>query len=109
MQAEGQRQAADQVSIGNSIGSLRILGATDWREFVEAMSVVDQVLREDPAGIFAAMDFATRDLYRHAVEEIAKRSPLSQTEVAERAVALAQRRASPRQTATTAHCMSGST
>ena len=40
------------------------------------MSVVDQVLREDPAGVYAAMDFATRDRYRHVVEEIAKRSPL---------------------------------
>ncbi len=90
VQSEGQRQAADQVSIVNSIGSLRLLGATDWRDFVEAMSVVDQVLREDPAGVFAAMDFATRDLYRHAVEEVAKRSPLSQAEVAGRAVALAR-------------------
>ena len=31
-----QSQAADQVSISNSIGSLRFLGATDWRDFVEA-------------------------------------------------------------------------
>ncbi len=89
VQAEGQRQAADQVSIGNSIGSLRVLGATDWREFVEAMSRVDQVLRQDPAGVYGAMDFATRDMYRHAVEEVARRSPLSQIEVAECAVALA--------------------
>ena len=89
VQAEGQRQAADQVSIGNSIGSLRVLAATNWREFVEAMSRVDHVLRQDPSGVFAAMDFATRDLYRHAVEEVARRSPLSQAEVAECAVALA--------------------
>ena len=45
-----QSQAADQVSIGNSIGSLRFLGAIDWRDFVEAMSVVEQTLRDDPAG-----------------------------------------------------------
>ena len=43
-----QSQAADQVSIGNSIGSLRLLGATDWRDFVEAMSVVERTLRADP-------------------------------------------------------------
>ena len=48
VQAETQEQAADQVSMSNSIGSLRFLGATDWREFVEAMSVVEQTLREDP-------------------------------------------------------------
>ena len=31
-QQASQSQAADQVSIGNSIGSLRFLGATEWRE-----------------------------------------------------------------------------
>jgi len=88
--SEGRRQAADQVSIGNSIGSLRLLGTTDWREFVEAMSLVDQALREDPAGIYGAMDFGTRDLYRHAIEEIAKNSPLLQVDVARTAVELAR-------------------
>ena len=34
-----QLQAADQVSISNSIGSLRFLGAMDWRDFVESMSI----------------------------------------------------------------------
>jgi hypothetical protein len=43
VQLENQQQAADQVSISNSIGSLRVLGAMDWREFVETMSVVEQV------------------------------------------------------------------
>ncbi len=41
VQTENQQQAADQVSISNSIGSLRFLGAMDWREFVETMSVVE--------------------------------------------------------------------
>ena len=50
VQSENQQQAVDQVSISNSIGSLRFLGAMDWREFVETMSVVEQTLREDPAG-----------------------------------------------------------
>jgi cyclic beta-1,2-glucan synthetase len=47
-QLVSQSQAADQVAIGNSIGSLRLLGATDWREFVEAMSVVERVLAAIP-------------------------------------------------------------
>ena len=34
--------------MSNSIGSLRILGAMDWREFVETMSIVEQTLGEDP-------------------------------------------------------------
>jgi len=90
VQSETQMQAADQVSIANTIGSLRVLGAVDWREFVETMSGVEQTLREDPAGIYAKMDFATRDSYRHAVERIAKASPLSEGEVARKAIQLAQ-------------------
>jgi cellobiose phosphorylase len=89
VQAEAQEQAGEQVSIGNTIGSLRFLGSMDWREFVETMSVVEKKLREDPGGLYGTMDFATRDRYRHVVEEIAKCSPLSEGEVARKAVQLA--------------------
>jgi len=84
-----RQQAADQVSISNSIGSLRFLGAMDWSEFVEAMSVVEQALRADPNGAYGKMDFASRDRYRHVIEKIAKESPLSEVEVAKRVVHLA--------------------
>ncbi|HYM11851.1 MAG TPA: cyclic beta 1-2 glucan synthetase, partial [Bryobacterales bacterium] len=90
VQSENQQQAADQISISNSIGSLRFLGAMDWREFVETMSTVEQTLREDPGGVYGRMDFATRDRYRHVVENIAKSSRLSEGEVARKAVELAQ-------------------
>lgn len=89
-QQSSQNQAADQVSIGNSIGSLRFLGATDWRDFVESMSVVESRLSSDPAGVYLKMDFATRDRYRHVVEDIARRGPLSEGDVAQRAVELAR-------------------
>ncbi|MBL8784142.1 MAG: cyclic beta 1-2 glucan synthetase, partial [Deltaproteobacteria bacterium] len=85
-----QSQAADQVSISNSIGSLRFLGVTDWRDFVEAMSQVEAVLSAEPEGVYRTMDFATRDRYRHAVEAIARRSPKSEREVAAAAVTLAR-------------------
>src|SRR5216684_7259408 len=89
VRAENQQQAADQVSISNTIGSLRFLGAMDWREFVETMSVVEQTLREDPRGVYGRMDFATRDRYRHAVEKVAKSSRQPEAEVARNAILLA--------------------
>ncbi|MFZ2269233.1 MAG: glucoamylase family protein [Azonexus sp.] len=89
VQSETQSQAANQVSISNSIGSLRFLLAVDWREFVETMSAVDQKLREDPDGSYSRMDFATRDRYRHVIEKVARRSPLSELEVARKAIQLA--------------------
>ncbi|MDI6746986.1 MAG: glucoamylase family protein [Rhodocyclaceae bacterium] len=90
VQRENQQQAAEQVSVSNSIGSLRVLGALDWRDFVETMSVVEQTLLEDPDGVYGRMDFATRDRYRHATERIAKKSRLSEGEVARAAVELAR-------------------
>jgi cellobiose phosphorylase len=94
VEAEVQRQAADQVSVGNSIGSLRFLGAMDWREFVETMSAVEQILREDAGGLYGRMDFFTRDRYRHVIEKIAKHSALSESDVACAAIALAGQSAS---------------
>ncbi len=89
VQREAQDQAGVQLSISNTIGSLRLLGSMDWRDFVEAMSIVEQKLREDPGGLYGRMDFATRDRYRHVVEEIAKSSHRSETEVARKAIQLA--------------------
>jgi len=94
VQQESQKQAADQVSMSNSIGSLRFLATMDWREFIETMSIVEQTLREDIDGIYGLMDFATRDRYRHVVEKIAKNSKITQQEVAQIAITLSRESAS---------------
>ena len=94
VKADARNQAVNQVSISNSIHSLRELGAIDWREFVESLSVVEQTLREDPSGVYPRMDFGSRDRYRQIVEETAKSSPLSEPEVARRAIHLARAAAS---------------
>ncbi|MEE9913454.1 MAG: cyclic beta 1-2 glucan synthetase [Deltaproteobacteria bacterium] len=87
----GNRQlAADQASVSSSIHSLRFLTTMDWREFVETMSVVEKILLEDPGDVYSRMDFVTRDRYRHVVEKIAQNSPMSERDVARKAVDLAQ-------------------
>jgi cyclic beta-1,2-glucan synthetase len=88
VQVEAQQQATNQVTISNSIGSLRTLAAIDWREFTEQCSLIERSLRGDPAGIYPAMDFATRDRYRHVVESIARHHRLTELAVADAAIAL---------------------
>ncbi|MGV8991335.1 MAG: GH36-type glycosyl hydrolase domain-containing protein [Thiobacillus sp.] len=88
--AAGRTAATNQISIANSIGSLRFIDAMDWRDFVESLSVVEQTLREDPAEMYASQDFATRDRYRHVIEDLARRSSRSEWAVAREAIALAQ-------------------
>ncbi len=88
VQSENQQQAANQVSMSNSIGSLRLLGAMNWRNFVEDLSAVELIFRANPDGTHAKMDFTTRDRYRQSVEKIAKRCSLSESDVARIAIRL---------------------
>ena len=71
IRAEGQHQAAEQAGMANLIGSLRLISTFDWSEFFESVSLVEQILQRDPAGVYSRMDFRSRDRYRHAVEELA--------------------------------------
>jgi len=89
IQQESQNQAADQVSVSHSISSMRFLSTMDWKEFVENLSLVEQTLRADPAGVHREMDFSTRDQYRHSVEFFARHSGFTEADVAARAVRLA--------------------
>jgi len=88
--AAGRTAAANQISMANSIGSLRFIDAMNWREFVESLSVVEQALADDPAGLHVAQDFDTRDRYRHVIEDLARGSRSSELEVTRAAISLAQ-------------------
>ena len=83
---EQRRQAADSISVGNVITTLRFLSNLDWRECFEQISKLDAILAQDPAGVYRSMDFATRDRYRTQVEKIARRAKTDELRVARLAV-----------------------
>lgn len=87
--ADTQVQAAYQMSVSNAIASLRGLSPTDWRLFVERHSVVERALLDDPSGFYGAMDFASRDRYRHQIETIARRASKDEQSIANLVVRLA--------------------
>ncbi len=88
VRAEHQRQATMNVTVRNVITSMRLISWFDWAEFVESVSRVDEVLAERSE--FGQMDFVTRDRYRKAIEGLARFSGLTELEVAERAVEMAE-------------------
>lgn len=83
---EHKEQAARQVSMGNSITSLRFISTLDWKLIFEELSKVEQILRQDPDGTYPKMDFASRDNYRHEVEKIAKKLKVSEIQVAKKLI-----------------------
>ena len=66
------RQGASNVTMRNIVTSMRIISELDWAEFFEAVSQVDA--RLCAASDFGAMDFATRNSYRTAIEDLARGS-----------------------------------
>ncbi len=81
---EQQKQVSANVTVRNIITSMRRMSDVDWTEIFERLSLIDTVLADGCS--FAEMDFPTRNLYRTAVEELARGSGLSELEVARRAV-----------------------
>lgn len=86
--AEHQRQGASNVTVRNVITSMRLISDVNWTEFFEDVSLVDVALRRDTD--LAAMDFATRNLYRSAIEALSRRSSRNELEITQALIAATQ-------------------
>ncbi len=81
--------ASAEPIVRSAIDDLRSCESLPWRSIIESISIVDRVLRRDPGGVYARMEFDSRDLYRKTVESIAQSCPYGEEHVARTAVALA--------------------
>jgi hypothetical protein len=73
------------------VRTLWALEAISWKTFVETASRTEAALRQDPAGVYAKMDLATRDRYRLELKRIASLAKLSEEAVVSAALRLAER------------------
>ena len=80
VQHEQRSKGASNVTVRNVITSMRLISDIDWAELFESVSLVDERLRA--ASNFAAMDFPTRNLYRSAIEQLARGSSSTELEIA---------------------------
>ncbi len=90
VEKEHTRQTNDRQWMGNAITSLRRLSQIPWGETLEAMNPVHGILSQDPSGIYTAMDFESRDMYRRRVQLLSCECRLPESLVAKAAVACAQ-------------------
>lgn len=88
MQAEQGRLSSGNVMMGNIIKSLRLIDDTEWSVWVEDVSQIDKVFREQTD--YEALDFGSRNAYRNRIEKIARLSKQSETVIAEAAIRLAR-------------------
>jgi len=91
--ARGSKVTADPegpYGVGVCVRSLRDISQTGWKEVLEPLILFDRILREDPADAYPRMDFESRDLYRTELAEIAQYSDLPESDIAAKAIAMAQ-------------------
>ncbi|MDP5133117.1 MAG: glycosyl transferase [Paraglaciecola sp.] len=74
-----QRLGASNVSVRNVITSMRRISAIDWTAWFESVSLVDQQLAA--GSHFNEMDFASRNLYRNAIEQLGRKAKCAELTV----------------------------
>ncbi len=90
VEKEHTRQTSDRQWMGNAITSLRRLSQVPWGETLENMNPVHEILSQDPANVYPAMDFESRDMYRRRVQLFAWECRLPESLVARAAIACAR-------------------
>jgi len=83
---EHQVEANFEISMANSINSIRVIEGLNWKNYFEKLSSVEIILREDPSHIYSEMDFQSRDKYRHVIEKISKHTKLPESYIAKKAI-----------------------
>ena len=83
------------------------LDRADWREVVEAVSLVEARLRRDPAGVYPRLDANGRDRYRSEIERLARRARASELAVADAVLAAAHAPERPGATRHVGHVLFG--
>ena len=88
MAAEQNRLSSGNVTMGNIIKSLRQIDDTEWSVWFEEVSQIDKIFRERTD--YEALDFGSRNAYRNRIEQLARRSHRSESDVAETAIRLSE-------------------
>ena len=76
--------------ISQAINSLAAIQSIKWQDFVDQTSEVEHILRTDPVAAYASMTVDTRNKYRSIIEKLGRGAEVTESEVARKAVDLAQ-------------------
>jgi len=83
--------AVRKVSIGNSITSIKKIQRINFLEIFEKINGVEEILKQDPSGVYEKMDDKTKEYYRNKIKEMAKKTKISEIYIAKKALELANK------------------
>ena len=79
-----------KVSIGNCIRSIKNINRINFQEIFERINKTEEILLEDPSGIFREMTHESKNYYRNTIKKIADKTKISEIYIAEKVLELAK-------------------
>ena len=83
--------ALKKISMGKSITSINTIIRVNFLEIFEQINGVEELLKNDPAGVYSKMDYKTKAYYRKQIENISKKTKISEMYIAKKCLDLAKR------------------
>jgi cyclic beta-1,2-glucan synthetase len=88
IQKEHFDMALKKVSMGNSITSINTIIRVNFLEIFEQINSVEEILKQDPVGVYSKMDYKTKAYYRQEIEKISKKTKISEMYIAKKCLEL---------------------
>ena len=82
--------AVRKVSIGNSITSIKRIQRINFLDIFEKINGVEELLKQDPSGIYEKMDIKTKTYYRNTIKEISKKTKISEIYISKKVLEISQ-------------------
>ncbi len=83
--------ALKKVLMANSITSIKEINRINFLEIFEKINGVEEILKNDPSGVYTKMDYKTKEYYRNVIKEISKKSKISEIYIAQKLIELASK------------------
>lgn len=89
--------ALRKIAVGNCITSIRTLSRISMIEIFEQINGVEDILKQDPAGVYDKMDYETKVAYRNQIKEISQKTKISEIYISKKCLELSKNNAEPPQ------------
>ncbi len=88
IQKEHFDSAIKKITMANCITSIRKIQRINFLKIFEKINGVEEILNQDPAGIYEKMEYSTKEYYRNAIKEIAQKTHMSEIYIAKKTIEL---------------------
>ncbi len=80
-----------KIKIGNCITSMKAINRISFSELFGYINVSEEILKMDPAEVYQFMDQDSKSYYRSKIEEISRKSKISEIYICEKVIELCKR------------------